>query len=505
MLDVFRRGQRWWTAAVVVFVGGVFAVFIGLGGPLQGGGAGTMVQVGPYHMDVVEFERVRAQREEEIRTALGDSFDARRLRDTIDTAAARLMVDRAIMALEAQELGLQVTREEVEREILEIPNFRDETGRFDKELFDNWVAYEFGSEHAFLEQQRRQSLAGKLLRVLRAQTAVSEGEARDALERRLEGVQIAYVALDPSAIPEGFERDESAIEALLTEREAAARQLYEDRADRYDIPERTRARHILLRVARDASEEQRAVAEELANQVLERLDAGESFAEVAEEVSEDPGSKANGGDLGYFARGQMVPEFDEVAFSLEPGTRSELVRTDYGYHVIRVEDRKPAELKTFEEVKADLAHELLGQEAGSEATRATAERLSEAVRSGKTLEEAARAEELTLERTGVLQRRPDGYIPGLGPAQDLMAVAFTLEPGESSDQVFDLAAKLALVQVLERTEPEASEIESQLDAERARLRNAKLDRYLQAWVNERRNELVESGELHVDLSRAGRG
>mgnify|MGYP001173859426 CR=1 FL=1 len=77
---------------------------------------------------------------------------------------------------------------------------------------------------------------------------------------------------------------------------------------------------------------------------------------------------------------------------------------------------------------------------------------SGAVRGGQSLEEAARAEGLTLERTGVLQRRPDGYVPGLGPAQDLMAVAFTLQPGESSDQVFDLASKLALVQVLERTE-----------------------------------------------------
>lgn len=505
MLEIFRRGQRWWTAGVVVFVGGVFAVFIGLGGPLQSGSDAAAIQVGPYRLGLSEYERVRAQRDQEIQQALGEAYDARRLRDTVDAAATRILIERAILALEAKELGLTVSKREVERELLSLPGFRDASGRFDKEAFSNWVGYEFGSEKAFLDQQRRASLAAKLLQVIRSQATVSPGEARVAVKRRLEGVQIVYVALDPSSIPEDFERDEAAVEALLATREDAARLLFEQRSDIYDIPERTRARHILLRLKPGASEAEQAEVETRAQAVVERLEAGEDFAAVAEEVSEDPGSAVSGGDLGYFPRGQMVPEFDEVAFTLEPGSRSDLVSTSYGRHIILVEDRKPAEVKSFEEVKADLAFELLGQEEGSRRARASAEGLSQAIRAGQSLEQAARAEELSLERTGVLQRRPDGFIPGLGAAQDLMAVAFSLESGESSDRVFELADKLALVQVLERAEPTEEEIAAQLETEQEALESQKLNAYLQTWIDERRNQLIQDNDLVVNQDLIGRG
>jgi peptidyl-prolyl cis-trans isomerase D len=505
MLEILRRGQRWWTMLVVFFVGGVFAIFIGLGGPLSRGSSGAVVQVGPYQMGLSEYERVRTQRETEFRQALGESYDARQLRQTIDAAAARILVQRAILALEAERLGLTVTKQQVEREILALPGFRDPSGAFDKQAFDNWVAYEFGSEKAFLDQQRRASLADKLLRVIRTQASVSDGEVRDALARRLEGVQIAYVALDPAQIPGDFERDDAAVDALLLEREDAVRQLFEERVDRYDSPERTRARHILLRVSQDASDEVVAAVEQRGQEALAQLEAGQDFATLAEELSEDPGSRASGGDLGYFPRGQMVPEFDAVAFDLEPGARSGLVRTSYGFHIILVEDRKPAQQQSFEEVRADLAFELLGQEEGGRRARATAQRLSEAVRGGQTLEAAARAEELTLERTGVLRRRPDGFVPGLGPAQDLLATAFELEAGQSSEQIFELADKLAMVQVLEREEAAAEVIEAQLESEREQILREKLNGYVEAWIDQRRNRLIEDGQLIVNLEAAGRG
>jgi peptidyl-prolyl cis-trans isomerase D len=226
---------------------------------------------------------------------------------------------------------------------------------------------------------------------------------------------------------------------------------------------------------------------------------------VAEEVSEDPGSKANGGDLGFFRRGQMVEAFDQAAFSLEPGVVSEPVRSVYGWHLIRVEERKPAEQRSFEDVRADLAHEILGREAGRKLAWETAEKLAEAVRGGQSLEAAAREAELTLERTGWVERRPDGFVPGLGPAPEVVAVAFTLEPGASSPRIFEVGEKLALVQVLERQEAKPEEVAKQVDAERERLTTEKLDALISAWLNDRRAQLVESGELTVNLDLLGRG
>lgn len=505
MLEVLRRGQRWWTAAVVVFVGGVFAVFIGLGGPLRSGRGQSLIVVGDVRVGPGEFERARQQQIRYYERMLGDQFDPKRVGDqVIDGGATRMLVERAILAQEAERLGLTVAKQEVEREVLANPGFRDPHGRFDKEQFEGWVSYEFGSERNFREQQRRADLATKLLRVLHNQALVSEGEAREAVIQRLESVKLVLLVLDTSRIPEGFERDDEAVKAFEATREEELRELYDQRADEFNTPEETRARHILLRIEPGASEEEVAAVETHAQDLVKRLRAGEDFATLAKVESEDPGSKANGGDLGYFARGTMVPAFDEVAFSLEPGKISDPVRTDYGFHIIEVEDRKPAETHSFEDVEDELAFEMLGHAAGRDAAWAKARALSEQVRGGKTLEDAAREAGLTLERTDALSRRPDGFIPGLGAAQEVMAAAFVIEPGTSSDRIFEVGDKLAMVQVAEHTRPDPETIAKEVEAERVSLRQQKLNLLVETWVNQRREQLVEDGELvvNVDLSRS---
>jgi peptidyl-prolyl cis-trans isomerase D len=221
---------------------------------------------------------------------------------------------------------------------------------------------------------------------------------------------------------------------------------------------------------------------------------------VAQEVSEDPGSGANGGDLGWFRRGQMVGAFDEVAFALEIGTLSEPVKSEFGFHLIRVEQRRPAQTQSLADVRDDLAFELQTAEFGRARVREVAERLAEAVRAGQSVEAAARDAELTLERTDWVKRRPDGFVPGLGAAPNLLAMAFTLEPGESSDRIFEVGEQLALIQVLERESGISDDLELQLSDERDQLRRQKLEALISAWIQQRRRELVENEELVVDFS-----
>lgn len=498
MLDVIRRGQRWVTAIFVVGIGSVFVFYLGGGGGIQRGGD-ALIQVGEIRIDNYEYGRFRDQQEQRYRDALGEQFDARKYRDTLDDLTTRLVVERAIMALEAEALGLSVPKQELERQILEIGGFRNAAGRFDKQAFDNWVGRTYGSERAFREQQSRAVLVTKLIRVIRAQAVVSDGEVRTALKRKLEEIRIVTTVLDTSEVLEGYERDEQAIAAVLATRVEDVSALYEARQDEFDVPEQTRARHILVRVPPNADEATRAELKAKARAAQQRVLDGEDFAAVAKQVSEDPEAKANGGDLGFFKRGQMAPAFDAVAFAIEPGTVSELVKTDFGYHIIWVEERKAAQVRTFDDVKRDLAFDLLSSEAARDETLAQAARIADAVRGGQSLEAAARAEERTLNRSGWLRRRPDGYVPGLGASPELMAVAFTLEAGQSSDRTFKIGDRLALVQVLERQQADPDEIEQQLQAERERLRNQKMTRLLDTWVNERRNQLAKEGELVVDM------
>lgn len=496
MLDMIRKGRRWLTAIFVVGIGGVFAVFIGVGSPLQPGGD-SIVSVGPHRIGIQEFLRTRQSTEQRFQDAFGASYDATKLSETIDANTASVLVERAILALEAEEMGLTVAKQEVEREIGTYAGLRDASGNFNRETYEDWVHYQFGSERIFREQQRRAALAAKLLRVLHTQVYVSEREARDAVQDRLEEVKLAFPVLDGSG--EEVERDEAAVAAYLASNEAGVVALYEERRDDFDVPEQALARHILVQVPAGASPEEVLELESLAREHRQRIADGEDFAVVAAEVSDDAGSAGNAGSLGWFRRGQMVPEFDEAAFTLELGVLSEPVKTTYGFHLIEVQERKAAEQRTLQDVQDDLAFELLEKQTRRERARALADQLAAEVRAGATLETAARDAGLTLERTPWLKRRPDGFVPALGAVPEVLAVAFTLEPGNSSDRVFEVDDRLALIQVLDRRLPTAEQIEPEVEAQRQLLQQQKRNALVNTWIGQRRASLIDDGELALNL------
>lgn len=134
--------------------------------------------------------------------------------------------------------------------------------------------------------------------------------------------------------------------------EGLARNIYNAKPERFKMPEQVQARHILI-----AGTTPEALAK--AEKTLDDLKAGANFAALAQERSADPGSAAKGGDLGWFERGRMVPEFDEAAFALQqPGDLSGVVKSQFGYHIIQLDGRKPAGTKTFAEVREELVQEV---------------------------------------------------------------------------------------------------------------------------------------------------
>jgi parvulin-like peptidyl-prolyl isomerase len=133
--------------------------------------------------------------------------------------------------------------------------------------------------------------------------------------------------------------------------EADLHEYYTQNKKSLGVPEQVRARHILFRVDPAASEDEKNQAKTRAEAILKRAKAGEDFAKLAQTYSDDQGSKAKGGDLGYFTPGRMVPEFENVAFYTDPGEISDIVETKYGYHIIKVEDHIEARERSFEEMK----------------------------------------------------------------------------------------------------------------------------------------------------------
>ncbi len=506
MLKILRQGRRWVTAFFVLAVGGGMVFYLGVGGGGSGQRApGSVVAVGEESFGLREFGRARARRQTMLEQQLGSGFDARAMSDTLDQLAIQSLIEGAILSQQATALGMAVSKREIERSISSSPYFTSEDGRFDPRQFETWVEYEFGNQRNFIREQRSALLAGKFMRTVNQLAKVSEGEARQAAMRRLEQVQIAFVSLRAQGPAAGFEPDADALQAFVASQEDELRALYEARSSLYNMPEQVRARHILLSLGAEASAEEDAAVKLRADEILTQVREGADFAALASELSEDSGSKINGGDLGFFARDQMVKEFEEAAFSLEPGTVSELVKTEYGYHIIRVEEHRDAQQRSFEEVREELAAELMGMEVARTENRAIADRIAEAIRSGTSLEDAARAEDLTLERSDRLQRRADGYIPNLGSSQAVMAAAFNMEPGQSSDRVFEVDGSMALIQVMDRFPPDEDALKAAVDQERILLSSQKQQGYVTTWINQARTKLVEDGDLIVNLEAAQAG
>lgn len=501
MLRVLRQGQRWIMVAVILLVGGAFVFFLGSGGSLlQPGGPGdAVVRVGDRRIDARTFLRVRAGQENYYRELVGDAFDARAVSEQLDLATANVLVQNAILAQEAERLGLHVSDDEIKEYVRTLPAFQTENG-FDPETFRNFIDYEYGTERSFIHTIRRDLLVQKMLTLLSGSVEVSEGEVRERIRYERESVRIAFLTLDPDQPPADLEIPEGEVDEFIRNEQERLLALYAEREEQYDRPERVRARHILVRVPADAEPEEEQVTRLEIEGLRQQLEQGADFAELARAESEDEGTAGRGGDLGFFARGRMVEAFDEVAFGLEPGQLSEPVRTTFGFHLIRVEERQEARKIPFEEAQRELARELIGKRAGALRAERQRDAILAAIEEGRTLEQAARAEGLTLGRTGLIQRRPDGFIPEIGEAPEVMAAAFALdEAAPTAQQTFDVGGRTVLIQLLERRTPSEQEIEENLAESREQLEQEKRVRLQSAWVERRRQELFDAGQLAINL------
>jgi peptidyl-prolyl cis-trans isomerase D len=200
---------------------------------------------------------------------------------------------------------------------------------------------------------------------------------------------------------------------------------YNGNIQQYQSPEQVRASHILLKT--EGKDE--AAVKKTAEDLLKQVKGGADFAQLATKYSEDEGSAKNGGDLDYFGRGRMVPEFEQAAFSMQPGQISDLVKTQYGFHIIKVVDKKPGSTRTLDEVRAQITDQLRSQKA-QQAVSEQARTLDDQIDDPSDLESVAKSAGLAVQESGFFTR--DEPIPGLGGSPQVAAQAFLLKDKEVS-------------------------------------------------------------------------
>ncbi len=298
-----------------------------------------------------------------------------------------------------------------------------------------------------------------------AEVDASDEALRDYYEEEKESLRNPekrvgrYTAFRPEDFAEGLEATPEEI-----------RDEYTWRAEEFAVPEAVRARHILFRVPPGATEEEEQAIREKAEATRQEILDGAAFAEVAAQVSEDPGSKGQGGDLGLFERGKMVPEFEEVVFALDAGAVSEPVKTPFGYHLILVEEHRPAARKTLEEVSDLLARDIKHRKA-LEAAYAGADNTLMDLEDGVT-DWAALAGKREVLTTGAIDR--SSALEGVDKADEFRDALFAMDPSkpgellETPNGTYLLAVAEVIPSAIPPFEQVREEIESRYREEEAR-------------------------------------
>lgn len=321
------------------------------------------------------------------------------------------LVDRNLLARQASELGFAVTEDEVMKRLadegtvylslgVDAPVFlgasgerpapvQDENGRFDKESAKRFIQFGLRRSVAeFAESQVLETLAHRMRETLLATVQVGPEEVWNRYVQDTERAEISYVRFSPSWYRRSLEAalDEAALDAFVAAEGERIDQAYEARKHEFTgLEKQVRARHVLIKTDPGGDEEANLAARARAEAVLERAKAGEDFAALARELSEDEGSAPKGGDLGWNPRGRMVPAFDEAMFSLEPGEITDtLVESPYGFHVIEVVGVREGDVPEAE-AKREVAEALYLETESRRRARAAAEEALAALRGGATM------------------------------------------------------------------------------------------------------------------------
>lgn len=462
MLDRMRRHKGWlkWSLALVVFTFIIFYIPDFLRG--KDGAAGLpsdeIARVNGRGISVLEFRQAYQRQVQAYRAAYGQSINEQLLKQLgFEQQVLQQLVNEQSMVAEADRLGITVTDAEVGQRIVAMPQFQ-QNGQFIGEAQYRAMlnaARPPMTPAEFEAGLRRQLLVEKLRAVVTDWIAVTGPEADQEYRKRNEKVKVQLVHVASSGFLSKVTATDAEVAAyfdahkekyrigerrkiryLLVDAEALRKGItvpsrdieryYNDNIEMFSTPEQVRASHILFKT--DGKDEAKVRAE--AEKILKEAQGGADFAKLAEKYSEDESNAKTGGDLDYFSRGRMVPEFDEAAFAAQPGIIPTLVKTGFGFHIIKIVDKKPGVTRTVEDVRSQITDQLASERALKQAD-ALAFEVGKQLTTAADLDKVAKARGWKVEETGFFAA--DEPILGLGASPQVSAEIFALKDAAVSE------------------------------------------------------------------------
>lgn len=446
MMDRLREGVNGIAVKIILVLIILSFVFAGVSSYLVGGGSNAAAKVGNTTIERNAFEQAYQNERNRMQSQMGDYFSTlmgdQQYVQTFRKSVLDRMINDVLLEQYAQSLGLRVSDEQVSQLILTMPQFQT-NGKFDQDIYAATLRRAGFSADSFAEYLRKDMLRNQVVSAVQNSEFTLDDEVTQQSQLLTQTRNIQTITLNVSdfskkaqvtdeelqsyykAHSENYERPEQMKVAYV---ELSAEQLkksvkvtdedaqayYQDHLDKYSTKEQRKVRHILIK-------DDEAKAETL----LAKLKAGADFATVAKENSEDVGSAKQGGDLGWMEKGVMDPAFEEAAFALKAkGDISEVVKSDFGYHIIQLEDDKAAEAKPYSEVAADIKAELVDEKAVEQFYKLQTKLESVAFESPDSLDESAKVAGQKIQTTDFISQ---------ADAPEVLKVPAVAQALESSD------------------------------------------------------------------------
>jgi len=448
--------------------------------------------------------------------------------------AAENLINEKVVLAEARRMGLRATDDDLRGYM-----HQGQLGQllFPEGKFIGQTAYEdFVSRNGYTVPQFEQLvkediLINKLRNLVSASASVTDTEVRQQFDKQNTKVKFDYAFFKRDDILKSLHPAEAELKAyydrnkntyvnsipekrqlkyvvidnakLLSQTQVTQHDLesyYDQHRDQYRVPEQVNVRHILIKTplpGPDGKVDQKAIdaARAKAEDVLKQVKSGGSFAELAKKYSDDPGSAKLGGSLGWIGKGRTVPEFEKAAFSLPKGSTSDLVQSSYGFHIIHVDDKQEAHVKSLDEVKSQIEPLIKQQKAAQEAQKQADQLLNEARSS--SLDKAAGARGLQVISTDFVTSKD--ALPGIGNDPQFMTTVFgqTANAPPDEAQVHQGYAIYEVTAVQPPATPTFEEIRSRVEQEFKNERAAQL-------LTQKTQELSDKAKAENDLKKAAK-
>jgi len=485
-LAFLRRHRRWFFVFLWVVILAFVILYIPNLDPTNRLADSAVATVGGRPIQTSEFQKqYLRQRRQFLAMNQGQVDESMLERMGLREQVLSSMVRDQLEALEADRLGFQVDDQAVIKAITEDPQLQN-GGQFVGSATLSRLLQQQGLTEADFENEIRKQLKSQRLReAVTDGVRVSDTDVSAEFRRRSDLIRAEYVHFPTAQFEAGLQPTDDDVKARfeankdrfkLPERRvlsyllvdpvelrakvlptgAEIENYYRTNTAEFATPPQVCGRHILVKVKQGAAAtegHEDAEAKTLAEAALARLKAGESFEKVAKEKSEDTSAK-NGGSLGCFPREQMVPEFSNVAFALQPGAMSDVVKSPFGYHIIKVDTTLPATTQPLEQARKRIETQLQDSKSRELASQ-KAEAVAEAVKANQTLEQIATAQGLTVKKSEPLQL---GKGAGALTSPVLLSSVFELKAKETSKDGFPAGAGAAFVRLEEILPPKVPEL-----------------------------------------------